>query len=202
MSTNTDLEALRRPQIIQAALLVISQLGIANVTMDDIARSAGLSKGGVAHYFSGKDALCKEAFREFFARIFQRSRDTMDACDGPLEKLLSFGWLYNWEDPDVNLGYPLLFDCMALASRDAEYRRLFHDWVDSWIAMLRESVMEGLRLGMFAGIEPDGAARTISSIYHGVAVRWYLDRDSHTSAWAVDACKRSIAGLLGVNVRP
>ncbi len=89
MSTNTDLEALRRPQIVQAALLAISELGIANVTMDDIARAAGLSKGGVAHYFSGKDALCKEAFREFFSRIFQRSRETMDAA-APAGKLLSF----------------------------------------------------------------------------------------------------------------
>ena len=200
MSTNTDLESLRRPQIVQAALLAISELGIANVTMDDIARAAGLSKGGVAHYFSGKDALCKEAFREFFSRIFQRSRDTMDACDGPLEKLLSFGWLYNWDDPDVNLGYPILFDCMALAPRDAEYRALFHEWVDSWIMLLSEAVRSGLESGAFRGIDPVDTARTISSIYHGVAVRWYLDRESHTSAWAVDACRRSISGLLGADV--
>lgn len=191
-----DLEDARKGQILQAALVKISQAGSANVTLDDIAREAGLSKGGVAYYYPTKDSLCRATFREFFTRIFTRSSDTMKACPGPLEKLLSFGWLYSWDDPDVNLGYPLLFDCQAMAARDEEYRKLFHEWVDGWITMLGDAVREGVDAGIFPEMDPEDTARTISSIYHGIAVRWYLDRVSHTTDWAISAFTRSITALV------
>jgi len=191
-----DLEDARKGQILQAALVKISRFGSANVTLDDIAREAGLSKGGVAYYYPTKDLLCKATFSEFFTRIFRRSADTMKACNGPLEKLLSFGWLYNWDDPDVNLGYPLLFDCMAMAARDDDYRRLFHEWVDGWISLLKDALVEGIASGEFPSQEAERTARTVSSIYHGIAVRWYLDRASHTTEWAVGAFTRSITALV------
>ncbi|MBN1534337.1 MAG: TetR/AcrR family transcriptional regulator [Spirochaetes bacterium] len=193
-----DLEEIRKNQIILATLKKISEVGSDNVTMDDIAREAGLSKGGVAHYFPSKDVLCREAFKRFFERIFQRSRDTIIGFADPLSKLLSFGWLYNWNDPDVNLGYPLLFDAMAMASHDAAYRQLFHEWVDRWIEMLSEAIREGREYGLFQDADPVETARTISAIYHGVAVRWYLDRDSHSSDWALRAVRNSITRLMGV----
>jgi AcrR family transcriptional regulator len=196
----SDLEEIRKGQIIMATLKRISEAGMANITMDTIAREAGLSKGGVAHYFQSKELLCREAFRIFFERIFQRSRDTIRECADPLSKLLSFGWLYNWDDPDVNLGYPLLFDSMAMATRDAEYRRLFHEWVDNWIEMLGDAIREGQGQGKFKGVDPDSMARTISAVYHGVAVRWYIDREGHSTEWALRAVRESITRLLGVPI--
>jgi AcrR family transcriptional regulator len=196
MSSNTDLESIRKPQILMAALLCISESGSSNVTLDDIARKAGLSKGGVAHYYPTKNILYKEAFKEYFNRIFQRSKETMNQCSDPLAKLLSFGWLYNWDDPEVNLGYPLLFDCMAISTHDACVRDLFHEWVNGWIALLQEAVEEGLGKGIFHNLDPESTARAISAIYHGIAVRWYLDRTSHTSEWAVDSFMRAIKGIL------
>lgn len=196
MSHINDLEEIRKGQILMAALKKISEMGIYNVTMDDIAHEAKLSKGGIAHYYPSKDILCKEAFKFFFDRIFQRSRDTMNMYDDPREQLLSFGWLYSWDDPDVNLGYPLLLDCMALASRDEDYHTIFHDWVNSWIDMLSEAVRAGQEKGIITGSDPDALARTISAIYHGIAVRWYLDKNGHPTQWAVDSSRDAITSLL------
>lgn len=196
MGARSGIEIIRKRQIIDAALAKISVSGSFNVTLEDIAREAGLSKGGIAHYYHSKEQLYKEAFGEFFGRIFQRSEETMRQCGDPLAKLLSFSWLFNWDDPDVNLGYPLLFDCMAMAARDPDYRQIFHEWVDGWIAMLREAVREGLDSGVFARLDPEETARTISSIYHGVAIRWFLDRGSHSTQWAVRASRDAITRLV------
>ncbi|PKL35214.1 MAG: hypothetical protein CVV44_22830 [Spirochaetae bacterium HGW-Spirochaetae-1] len=196
INLNLELEDLRKAQILQAALIKISEMGSANVTLDDIAKQAGMSKGGVAYYYKSKDILCKEAFKEFFVRIFRRSKETLSACSDPLGKLLSFGWLYNWDDPEVNLGYPMLMDAMAMAARDAEYRKMFHEWVQVWVSILGEALSEGISKGIFPEMDTDNTARTISSIYHGIAVRWYLDPESHTSEWAVAAFTHSITSLL------
>jgi len=39
-----ELEAIRKAQILEAALATIAENGCANVTMDDICKEAGLSK--------------------------------------------------------------------------------------------------------------------------------------------------------------
>jgi len=67
-----ELEAIRKSQILQAALNTIAANGCANVTMADICKSAGLSKGGLAHYYKSKRDLFLAAFKAFFQQIYAK----------------------------------------------------------------------------------------------------------------------------------
>ncbi|MFH0997092.1 MAG: TetR/AcrR family transcriptional regulator [Pseudomonadota bacterium] len=196
MALSNDLEDLRKAQILNAAISTLSAKGSASVTMEEVAGAAGLSKGGLAHYYRSKNELFKAAFKEFFSRIFERSRLTMSQRDAPLDKLLSFDWLYDENDPDVNVGYPMLYDCMSMAVHDDEYRVLFHDWVENWVALLRDVISEGVSLDIFRDIEPDATARNISAIYQGIASRWYLARSAHSTEWAISSFRQAITRLL------
>ena len=191
-----ELEAIRKAQILEAAMGSIAQSGSANVTMADICRAAGLSKGGLAHYYKSKRELFKEVFQAFFDRIFERGRDTMAGHDDPLEKVLSFTWLYNWEDPDVAVGYPILFDFMATAVHSPEYREIFDGWVRNWLALLTDAIELGQAQGQFKGIDAHEAARVISAIYQGIATRWFLAPDMHSTRWAKTSLKRAVTALL------
>ena len=196
MAANETLEMIRKSQIIDAALRLISRDGIHGVTMDDIAKESGLSKGGIAHYFSSKDILVKETFGEFFKQVFAQSKATCDQCSDPLQKLLSFGWLYNWDDPRVNLGYPLLFECISLAARNEDFRQIMHDWIENWVCLLADAIQEGIDSGMFSIADVKGTARSISAIYHGIALRWYIDPATHTSQWAIRSFTEAITALV------
>jgi AcrR family transcriptional regulator len=196
MGTNTDKETLARERIIDAALRMISRSGSSNVTMEEIARAAGFSKGGVAHYFSSKDQLFETAYGAFFDLIFKRSKETIESCKDPLAKVLSFDWLFNWDDPDVNTGYPLIFDCMMLAVHHESYNLIFHEWVNRWIMLLRAAVEEGVREGLFRSVDTEATARSISAIYHGIALRWYLDKEGHSTEWAIRSFQEAITYLV------
>ncbi len=191
-----ELEAIRKAQILEASLKSIATSGCANVTMADICRSAGLSKGGLAHYYKSKNELFLAVFEEFFKRIFVRGKLTMAQYSDPLDKLLSFSWLYNADDPDALLGYPVLFDFMSIAVHDPEYRRIFHDWVNNWLVLLKEAVNEGVSSGQFKNIDADVAARAISAVYQGIATRWFLAPELHSTPWALDTLRRAVIGLL------
>mgnify|MGYP000355140864 CR=1 FL=1 len=191
-----ELEAIRKAQILDAALRTIAEHGCANVTMDDICRTAGLSKGGLNHYYKSKNDLFMAAFQEFFKQIFQRGEDTMNLYDDPMEKLLSFSWLYNESDPDLHIGYPILFDFMAIAVHEHDYRKIFEDWIENWLALLKKALLLGQKQDRFQGVDPDAAVMTISAIYQGIATRWYLAPDTHSTAWALDSLERSVRGLL------
>jgi AcrR family transcriptional regulator len=191
-------ENIRKPQILDAALRIISERGSRDVTLDEIAQAAGLSKGGVVHYFDSKEAIIKEAVREFYGRIFTRGREEMDRYDDPLEKVLSYTWLYNWDDSELKTGYSLLFDFMARASLDDDYRAMFHDWVQNWIHLLSEALTLGVNQGRFHLTDVDGTARIVSAVYQGMATRWYLDRESHSTDWAINAVRAAITRLLSL----
>lgn len=195
-----ELEAIRKAQIIDAGMRTIAERGCANVTMDDVCRAAGLSKGGLAHYFPSKNELFKSVFQRFFEQIFQRGRENMDQWADPMDKLLSFDWLYDLDDPAMDIGYPLLLDFMAIAVHDAAYRQIFHEWIDGWVALLREALQQGLDSGQFVDLAPASTARTISAIYQGIAVRWYLDPGAHDKAWALASFRDAIMGLLAPHV--
>jgi AcrR family transcriptional regulator len=191
-----ELEAIRKAQILEAGLKTIAERGCANVTMDDVCRAAGLSKGGLAHYYRSKYELIKSVFEEFFDRIFQRGRDTMARFDDPLDRVLSFDWLYDAGDPDMGIGYPLLLDFMAISVRDSGYREIFHSWIQNWVTLLSGALAEGIERGEFKALDPDDTARTISAIYQGVAVRWYLDPEAHSTDWATRSFQKAIRRLL------
>ena len=191
-----DLEVIRKAQIIDAALRAISERGYANVTMDDFCKAAGISKGGLTHYYKSKDDLFKAAFQEFFRRIFLRGDETMSAFEDPMDQVLSFEWLYSTQDPDSKTAYPILFDFMSMAVRDQGYREIFKDWVDNWVDLVRKAILRGQSQGRFLNVDVECASRTISAIYHGVATRWYLAPEEHSTQWAIEGTRRSIKSIL------
>ncbi|MBI4832010.1 MAG: TetR family transcriptional regulator [Candidatus Lindowbacteria bacterium] len=132
MSPKVGVEPVRQAQIIEATLRLIARHGSHNVSIQSVATEARLSKGAVLHYYPTKEDLFAAVFREFFSRIFERSKKTMAMHDDPLEKLRSFGdWLFDENDPDLNPGYPLYLECMARAVHEDMTHRLFCEWVNN-----------------------------------------------------------------------
>jgi len=191
-----NLEEMRRSHILDSAMKALAESGSNNVTMEDIARSTGLSKGGLAHYYRSKNELFMAVFSEFFSRIFERSRRRIDELSNPLEKLLSFDWLYDANDPDCRVGYPLLFDCMSMAAHDPAYRQLFQEWVNNWICLLADVIKDGISCGAFPAMDAQRSAMAISAVYQGIATRWYLAGDPHSTEWAVLSCRKAILGIM------
>lgn len=79
IATNSQAEPKRkedvRAQILRSALLVLHRLGARSFTLDAVAREAGVSKGGLIHYFPNREALIAGMFKHVHARFeesFQR----------------------------------------------------------------------------------------------------------------------------------
>ncbi len=191
-----ELEAIRKAQILEAGLLTLSQKGIAKTTLDDVCKAAGLSKGGLVHYFRTKDQLFQAVFKEFFKRIFKRGADTMARFDTPLERLLSFDWLYDKSNEEAYMGYPLLLDLLALAAHDDHCKAMMQDWVENWVTLLSQALEQGIADKTFKPMDIRQVAQSISAIYQGIATRWYLGGETHTTAWAVDSFHKGIMGIL------
>jgi TetR/AcrR family transcriptional repressor of bet genes len=100
---------IRRKQLVEAAIVVIHELGFANATVARIARRAGISAGLVHHYFRDKDDLLFATMRHLLAELradavarlsgarepHQRVCAIIDACFGEaqFEEQVFSAWL-------------------------------------------------------------------------------------------------------------
>lgn len=69
MNSNADRSQkneLRKGQIIEAAVSVLKEKGVAASSMNDFIKASGLSKGGVYHHFSSKEELLIGVLNYFF----------------------------------------------------------------------------------------------------------------------------------------
>ena len=83
-----------RERILQAAEALIMEGGFAGTSIDDILKSAGLTKGAFFHYFKGKADLARELVethaRQDMALFEQWSARAEAQSDDPLEQTVLF----------------------------------------------------------------------------------------------------------------
>ncbi|CAI0700125.1 transcriptional regulator BetI [Serratia entomophila] len=71
-----DIPEQRKEQLINAAFETINVVGLAGVTLSQVAKEAGLSTGIVSHYFGDKDGLLNATMR----KILRDLRDAVAEC--------------------------------------------------------------------------------------------------------------------------
>jgi AcrR family transcriptional regulator len=76
-----------RASILDAARALVAEGGFAAVQMSEVARKAGVATGTLYRYFSSKEALCRELFREVSSREMGKLAEIV-AGDGPASERL------------------------------------------------------------------------------------------------------------------
>ena len=72
-------------QILKTSLLLFLQKGFKEVTMKEIVKSSGFSKGAFYHYFSSKEEVFKEVIDVYFSQMLH-----LDYNNLPSSSLQSF----------------------------------------------------------------------------------------------------------------
>lgn len=73
-----------KTRIIDAAMAIVRDQGAARLTLDETARRANVSKGGVLYHFTSKDALIRGMVERLLEDFNARSRETYDRMpEGP-----------------------------------------------------------------------------------------------------------------------
>ena len=64
-----------RETIVDAAMAVVRDQGVAKLTLDEAARAAGISKGGVLYHFKSKDDLIRGMVQRLIDQCDQLNQD-------------------------------------------------------------------------------------------------------------------------------
>ena len=89
MSYSTDREG-RKIEILEAAKKLFGQFGLKKTSLDEIARSIGLGRTSLYHYFKNKEDLFSAVIRYETGIIIDKLEETISKHDLPDEKIKAY----------------------------------------------------------------------------------------------------------------
>lgn len=157
----------RPQQIVDAALAVFGEQGLAGARLDDIARRAGIAKGTIYLYFENKEELFREVVRQtIVTRVEELSRTFGHPGDGTAtDQLRAYmrAWWTALRSPAFRTVYRLV---IGELHRYPELMAFYLDEVVSRLRTLNAGVIaRGVALGEFHTDDPRAAGRIISSTF-------------------------------------
>jgi AcrR family transcriptional regulator len=159
----------RRNAIVDAAVSVMLDKGMAATTVRDAAEAMGTSSGLIHHYFASMDDLLAAAFDRAAGLDLRVTSDAMAQARGTMERLATFFATYARADQDW--AFQLWLDAWSEASRRPAVRTTSRRLNVAWQRLLAETICEGVAAGTLTCGDPDGSAWRILSLLDGLALQ-------------------------------
>src|SRR3569832_1828831 len=157
----------RPRQILDAALEVFGERGLAAARLEDIARTAGVSKGTIYLYFPNKEALFCDMIREIPSRHIASVAAMISEDASAREQLREYlrnSWDYV-RTPSFEILYRLILS--ELHHFPDLYEQFIEEVPMRSMRILADIVRRGIESGEFRDIDPLAAGRMLHSVLFG-----------------------------------
>jgi len=190
-------ESERRLALLKAAFREVAEKGFSEVTLDHIARRAGVSKGVTLYYFDSKEELFRELFAWLIDSIHGRMREAVAAESDPVGKVRALVALI-FPSPSKNRAFFRAFvDFCGLAARRDSFREVNERFYAGCRQIDGGIVEEGMRRGVFAVRDAQEAGSTMRAIFDGLMMQWLAEKDPEATFAAYrERCERQILNYL------
>lgn len=168
-------EDVKKNQILKSAHECFAKRGFDAVTMEEIAKDAGLSKGAVYWYFKSKDDLILELVKNW-CKVGENTLYKM-ALECPLEELIYKYPNYVIHEMDLQHHYKLIFHLWSRSMENElvykELREAILDGRKKTVAFIKTAITKQL---FKAETDADALALTIDALFDGLMIQWHFDK--------------------------
>src|SRR5438094_5815073 len=177
--TRIDVGAIRREQIVAAAVAIIAEQGLQNLSLSEIEKKAGMSRGQLTYYFPAKEDILLAVFDRLLQLSYQRIGTPAGAACGEasgwdwvqhlLEKLVG--------EPPLNPQFGILqYTFLSQIGHREDFRRRLATLYEEW----RSQMAAGLEVDLAASgekprIAPRALATVIQALLHGLGIQAAAD---------------------------
>ncbi len=194
MSPRPSTAHVRRPAILTAAAEVISERGVQNTRISDVAERAGTSAPGVLYWFQSKDELLAEALQFSDDRFYFGITNELAALESATARLTRLVELWPAEGDGEAV---LWIELWVRALRDPRLAETRERLDRRWRETLADVVREGQATGEFADADADDVALLLGALMDGFAIQLALGDPAVTAA----TVRRLCLGLAEARLR-
>jgi AcrR family transcriptional regulator len=146
-----------RQRILDAALEVFGERGIAGASVDDVASAAGLTKGAVYYYFDDKDDLARDLQHQLWAQLAERALAAYDADLTITENLLACFEAFLDAVRAMPVARVFLREAWFVPELDTAGRAEQEDA----LGPIRDLLVDGMARGELVELDPDATTRVL-----------------------------------------
>ncbi len=205
----SEISSIRREQIIEAAAAVIAEQGIQNLSLSEIEKKAGMSRGQLTYYFPAKEDILLAVFDRVLLLMCQRMGTPEGTTDVPPEEQSGWDWVQHlfktlFLKPPVAPEFGCLqYTFLSQIGHREDFRRRLATLYGEW----RSSMAQGLALDLTKQARPRprsprALATLVQAILHGLAMQAAADPEAFDRQEMVDLCLDMLGWYLGVKRTP
>jgi AcrR family transcriptional regulator len=200
-----DIGTIRREQIIEAAVAIIAEQGLQNLSLSEIEQRAGMSRGQLTYYFPTKEDILLAVFD----RLLQLMKQRFEAADGgpnpcvagptvweALQHFLTFVLLTPPQVPEFHsLQYTFLSQIGHREDFRARLANLYEEWRGHMAANFARELPGG---GPGRPVSSRTLASFVQALLHGLAMQRAADPEAYDRQEMLNLC----LDVLGNYLRP
>ncbi|MEA2611045.1 MAG: hypothetical protein QOI37_1522 [Chloroflexota bacterium] len=194
----------RRDAIVDAALSVALEKGLAATTVRDVAAAMGTSSGLIHHYFDSMDEVLAAAFERVASDDLALTATAMGSADSPTAAIIEY--LRTYAPADKDWAFQFWLDAWAEAGRRPALQATSRRLNLAWQGLLEETIVAGVVSGEFRCQDPAGAAWRILSLLDGLALQVVAHgttvRRADVEGWTAAAAEVELGLTKGDLARP
>ncbi len=190
----------RREQIIEAAVAIIAEEGIQNLSLSAIEDRSDMSRGQLTYYFPAKEDILLAVFDHMIEVMTRRAEDDSCMTRYPVpvegwERMVAFLTSFITSPPDVPEFQALQYTFLSQVGHRDDFRdrlaKLYEHWRSFAVADLTKDV-EALPKD-----RPRVSVRTVASFIQAVLHGLAMQRVADPSAYDPDEMRLLVLSLLG-----
>jgi AcrR family transcriptional regulator len=218
-SPRIDIASIRREQIVEAAVAVIAERGLPNLSLSEIENRAGMSRGQLTYYFPTKEEILLAVFDRLLHLMYQRlgapegeaGPHTSCGDSGPNGKGEGECWTGAWQvmghlfdallrrppiSPEFNaLQYTFL---SQIGYRD-DFRRRLASLYEEWRSHMAQGFEDDLARGLTGRpVPPRAMASLVQALLHGLSMQLAADPGAFDREEMAKLCLDVLGTYLGV----
>jgi AcrR family transcriptional regulator len=178
-----DIRSIRREQIVDAAVAVIAEQGLPNLSLSEIEKKTGMRRGHLMYYFKSKEEILVAVFDRTTRMMKQRA----EAGEGPVKDCLALpagwdrmsrilGWLLLM--PPASDFHALQYTFLSQIGHREDYRERLAALYGEWRSHMARDAEAELAHRPGPHPSPRTVASLVQAILHGLAVQRAADPDA------------------------
>ena len=170
-----DIASERKNQIVRATVDCMTKYGYDNFSMQDVAKTAKVSKGIIHYYFLNKDDLMMSVLEKVAADIEQTLQQDMAAIDDPIKKLKVF--IEGCFDIVKNTReyYQVNMDFWTQINQKECVRNVISKHYDNFRKTCGDVLKQGIEKKIFKDTDISEYSSFIIAIIDGISLQWLFD---------------------------
>ncbi len=194
-----DIASIRRAEIIEAAVAVIAEEGIQELSLSAIEARSGMSRGQLTYYFKSKEDILLAVFDRLLQLMYQR---VSEGYETPAEPS---GWdtaqhLMRTILKQSPLGpefHSLQYTFLSQIGHRADFRQRLAGLYEEWRGHMALGLKADRRHGAVA-VPPREMASLVQAILHGLSIQLVADPLAFDRGRMLELCLAVLGNYLGL----